>query len=334
MASTFARLALPSPLATRWRAWWSARHPRRDALTLTQRNVYILPTQAGAMFALTLGVLLLASINYQLGLGYLLTFLLAGSGIVSMHVTHGTLRALELHLRPPAPVHAGDAAQLEVVLSSTASRWRHGIGLSVRDASGARAWAWVDVPPGGQASTRLAWTAPRRGRLALPDVRIETRFPLGLFRAWSEWRPASELLAWPRIEQPAAPLPPARAQGSGEATLRSTEGGEFEGVRAWRRGDPLKLVVWKKAARALDTGGELIARDTRSSARSELWLDWSATGALPAEDRLSRLAAWVLAAERAGLAWGLALPGVELPPAHGEVQQRAALEALALWSAP
>ena len=52
------------------------------------------------MFALTLVVLLLASINYQLNLGYVLTFLLAGSGVVSMHVTHGTLRGLTLHLRP------------------------------------------------------------------------------------------------------------------------------------------------------------------------------------------------------------------------------------------
>ena len=45
-------------------------------------------------------VLLLASINYQLNLGYLLTFLLAGSGVVAMHVTHGTLRGLTLHLLP------------------------------------------------------------------------------------------------------------------------------------------------------------------------------------------------------------------------------------------
>ena len=70
--------------------------------TLTQRNIYILPTKAGLAFALTLMVLLLASINYQLNLGYVLTFLLAGSGVVSMHLTHGTLRGLTLHLQPPS----------------------------------------------------------------------------------------------------------------------------------------------------------------------------------------------------------------------------------------
>ncbi len=41
---------------------------------LTQRNVYILPTGPGWMLALTLLVLLIASINFQLNLGYLLTF--------------------------------------------------------------------------------------------------------------------------------------------------------------------------------------------------------------------------------------------------------------------
>ena len=62
------------------RAWWQARLPRTDTLVLTQRNIYILPTHAGFMFAVTLVVMLLASINYQLNLGYVLTFLLAGSG--------------------------------------------------------------------------------------------------------------------------------------------------------------------------------------------------------------------------------------------------------------
>ena len=120
-------------IRARFRAWWHARLPRTDTLLLTQRNVYILPTRAGFLFAGTLLLLLVASINYQLNLGYLLTFLLAGSGVVSMHLTHGTLRGLTLHLHPVASVHAGDAALLEVVLTTPgAARW--GIGLRVEPA--------------------------------------------------------------------------------------------------------------------------------------------------------------------------------------------------------
>ena len=88
---------------SRFRHWLEVRLPFSDSLLLTQKNVYILPTRPGLMLALTLMVLLVASINYQLNLGYVLTFLLAGSGVVAMHVTHNTLRALTLRLRPPAP---------------------------------------------------------------------------------------------------------------------------------------------------------------------------------------------------------------------------------------
>ena len=81
-------------------------------------------------FALTLVLMLVASINYQLNLGYLLTFLLAGSALVSMHVTHGTLRGLTLRVKPPSAGvprrqrrGRGRAHQLGAA-RATASAWR------------------------------------------------------------------------------------------------------------------------------------------------------------------------------------------------------------------
>src|SRR4030095_8774228 len=112
-----------------------------------------LPTRAGLLFAVTLVTLLIASINYQLNLGYVLTFLLAGSGAVSMHLTHNTLRGLTLHLKPAAPVVAGDPAVLEIVLASPSGA-RHGIGLKIEDASAATL-TWVDVPARGPARARV-----------------------------------------------------------------------------------------------------------------------------------------------------------------------------------
>ena len=313
----------------RFRRWWQARLPRSDTVLLTQRNVYILPTPAGLMFAATLLVLLLASINYQLNLGYLLTFLLAGSGLVSMHVTHNTLRALTLRLRAPAPVFAGEPALLEAVLTSPDSA-RYGIGIKLLDA-GASTLTWIDVPALGQASAHVGFVPAQRGLHELPTLSIETRFPLGLFRAWAIWRPASQLLVYPAPERPAAPLPPARAVAGGLARARSTEGGEVEGVRAYRRGDPLKLVYWKKAAKSLASGGELVSRDTAGAVHQQLWLDWQSCGTLPPEERLSRLAAWVLAAQQAGAEYGLGLPGADIEPSEGEAHRRRCLEVLALW---
>jgi len=313
----------------RVRAWLTARLPRTDTQALTQGNVYILPTRAGWMFALTLLVLLLASINYQLNLGYVLTFLLAGSGVVSMHITHGTLRGLTLHLRPVAAAFAGDPAVLDVVMTSPGTA-RFGIGLRLLDAPGATL-AWTDVPAGGQATAHVSFVPAERGLREVPTLSAETRFPFGLFRAWTIWRPASRLLVYPRPESDGPPPPAARPIVGGPTRSRHSESGDIEGVRAYRRGDPTKLIAWKKAAQAIETGAELVSRDTSVSARQELWLDWSACGPIAPEERLSRLTAWTLAAERAGADYGLRLPGLELAPEGGETQRRRCLEALALW---
>jgi uncharacterized protein (DUF58 family) len=304
-----------------------ARHPRTDTWTLTQRNIYIVPTRAGFVFAAVLVVMLMAAINYQLNLGYVLTFLLAGAGFVSMHLTHNTLRGVTLHLKPPQPGFAGEPLPLEMVLSSP-TRLQHGIGLGFGDDGHYGGDVFVDVPAGGQATARLAFVPPRRGLHDVPTLRAETRYPFGLFRAWTVWRPAARVLAWPAPERPTAPLPAAPPAAGETAQRKASDGGEFEGVRAYRRGDALKQVVWKKAART----GALVSRDTSTALQRELWLDWQLAQLPGTEPRLSRLAAWVLAAEAAGVAHGLRLPGVEIAPGSGSAQQRRSLDALALWS--
>lgn len=310
----------------RFRAWWQARLPLSDTMTLTQRNVYILPTRPGFMLGLTLLVLLVASINYQLNLGYLLTFLLAGCAVVGMHVCHATLRGLTLALMPPPPQFAGASAPLTVVLGNARKTVRYGIGLAVLDATHEDHWSWTDVPAQGTSTVQVAFRPQRRGLHRVPPLTAETRFPLGTFRVWTVWRPAAQVLVYPAPELQPPPLPPGEPRGGGAAVQRAANSGEFEGVRAYRRGDPLKLVVWKKAAKS----DELVSRDTLQAQRIELWLDWQQCGAADPEARLSRLAAWVLQADRLGRDYGLKLPRERIAPGSGEAHKRRCLEALAL----
>ncbi|WP_423453974.1 DUF58 domain-containing protein [Ottowia sp. VDI28] len=305
------------------REWWLARLPFTDTLTLRQGNVYILPTRAGWMLAATLAVLLVASINYQLNLGYLLTFLLAGCVAVGMVVSHNTLRGLKLHLLPPPQLFAGALAVLDIKLANDRRTPRYAIGLAVQ---GTGHWAWADVPPQGEAAVQISFTPPGRGLHRVPPLTAETRFPLGTFRVWTIWRPAAQVLVYPAPEPLPPPLPPGEPlSGAGMAAgARST--GEFDGVRAYQRGDPMKLVVWKKFAKS----GELVSRDASQAQRYELWLDFARAGALDTEGRLSRLAAWVLAADAQGLDYGLRLPGIEIKPDGGIAQRLRCLQALAL----
>lgn len=320
----------------RLRQWFHNRLPRTDTLTLTQRNVYILPTRAGWMLGLTLLLLLVGSINYQLNLGYLLTFLIAGCAVVALHVCHGNLRGLNLHLNPPAPVHVGQAVALEVRLSSERRRPRFGVGVRVTEATGKTGdWdhhlAWTDVPAQGSTTLQIAWAPPARGWHPLPVLTTLTRFPLGTVQAWNHWRPAAQVLVYPAPEVNPPPLPAGEPRSDGSGLAQSAPLGDFDGVRAYRRGDTLKTVVWKKAAQSFAAGrNDLVSRDASAAQRHQLWLDLAQTGTTGLEARLSRLTAWVLMAERLGLDYGLRLPGTDIAPDQGTAHQSRCLQALAL----
>ena len=303
--------------------WWQNRLPLTDRVTLNQRNVYILPTRAGLMLGVTLLVLLVASINYQLNLGYLLTFLLAGSALVGMHVGHGSLRGLSMSLIAPEALYLGAPAIFSVHLHNTRKRTRYGIGLAVL---GAQQWAWTDVAGQASAVVNLAFMPPQRGLHRLPCLTAETRFPLGTFRVWTLWRPAAQVLVYPTPEVPSAPLPQGQAhEGSAHAIATAIQG-EPDGLRVYRRGDALKTIVWKKAAKT----GELVSRDSQTLQQQTLWLDQHHTALNQPEAQLSRLCAWVLQAEKLGLIYGLRLKQQEISPANGAAHQQRCLQALAL----
>jgi uncharacterized protein (DUF58 family) len=319
---------------SRFQAWWQARLPLTDQLTLTQRNVYILPTRAGWMLVVTLMVLLVSSINYQLNLGYLLTFLLAGCAVAGMHVAHGNLRGLQLQLLAPEPCHAGTTALWRVRLTNPARRPRYAIAvraLPSHDGPSHRAdepWVWTDVGAQGLADITVGQAAPVRGLHRVPALTAQTLYPLGAFRVWTVWRPAAQMWVYPAPEKPSPPLPMGSADtADGPLAARTLVGDDFEGVRPYRPGDPMRQVVWKKYARS----GELVSRDQTRAVAGRLWLDWSAAGGADVEQRLSRLCAWVLSAELQRIDYGLRLPGVELAPNQGPAHCQACLQALARW---
>ena len=299
-------------------------------MVLVHRRVYIVPTRLGWMFAATLGILLTGSINYALSLGFALTFLLAGLGLVGMVHTARNLARIAISAGRAAPVFAGESAQFRLFLDGRAPFDRPGI-LVRHLASGAQ--LVVDVPAGGAGEAVLGIPAGRRGWLPLGRVMLETRFPLGLFRAWSYVEPDARCLVYPRPERSRLPPPSADAStGTQRAAAAGNE--DFASLRAYQRSDSPRHVAWKAVARG-DTqdlrSDDLLTKQFSGEAASELWLDWALLApGLGVEQRLSRLAGWVLAAERAGSTYGLRLPGSEIAPGRGEPHAAACLEALAL----
>lgn len=327
-----------SPLAfvrRRIEQWMQQRLPRTNHWVLSQRNLYVLPSRAGWMLGITAALLLVAAINYQINLGFLFCFMLAGVTFVSILAAHGNLRGLELNTHEPSPVFATTAAALTVHLQHPGKHTRYAIALTARPTSQDRSErapaVLVDVPKAQAESAQLMLYMPTRGWHDCPTLTIETRYPIGAFRVWSLWRPAAKLLVYPAPE----PNAPAIAHSSlaGEAGIASSRSPSFEmeGFRSYQRGDPIKSILWKKTATAISTGsGDWVRRDQTQLNTTELWLDHAATGLQQPEAVLSRLCAWVLSAEAQGLHYGLRLPHLSIEPSHGPAHQHQCLKALAL----
>lgn len=298
-------------------------------VTLTMRRVFIVPTRAGLGFAALLLVMLIGALNYNLGLGFALTFFAGACAVADMLLTARNLAGLRLAPGRAQPVFAGEAARFELLLHNPGRRDRYALWFGFQ-ADGQPRQA-TDVAAGASATLVLAAPALQRGWLAAPRVRLVTRFPLGLFRAWSYWQPDARVLVYPAPELPAVALP---ASGAASEDGHGTVGlDNFAGIRPYQAGDALRHLAWRQIARhdpAL--GGQLVTKHFEGGAVAELALDFATLPAtLDLEHKLSRMAAWVLAAEQRALPYRFRLARHDYGPALGDAHRAACLRALALY---
>ncbi len=266
------------------------------------------------LFALILFLMLTGSINYDLSLGFVLTFLLGSLFLTSSYHAFSNLSGLAIESGPVSPVFAGEDARFSVLLDSGGSR-RSRIAI----ASGEEE-SFHDFEKTSIAQFRLK--AEKRGWLHPGRFTVSTFHPLGLFRAWSYVELAMPCLVYPR---PLESEMPASSGASGRRGKARAGSEDFSGLRPYRHGDAASRIAWKSAA----SGGELQVKEFEEPAGVEpLWLDWYHVQG-DVEERLSRLTALVLDAGR----FGLRLPDKTIPLGEGEKHKLLALAALALFEA-
>ena len=300
---------------------------------LTQRRVFIVPSRPGLAFAVMLVVLFLCSVNYNLSLGFGLTFLLAACAVIDMHLTFRNLAYLYLTPGKAAAVFAGEDALFELHLTNRRKHARYAILLGFIGRGLPAIERAMDVPAHSTSHLTLALTTTHRGWQAAPRIRLRTRFPLGLLRAWSYWQPDSRALVYPQPEASAStpPLPLApieRSDGNGAAGHQ-----DFAGVRTYQSGDSLKHLAWRQIARLdTDVDARLITKQFEGGAVSDLAIDFAALPYdMALEDKLSRMTRWILEAEARQLPYAFRLGDSVYAAALGPAHQRACLRALALY---
>jgi uncharacterized protein (DUF58 family) len=300
--------------------------PDGGRVTLHRRRIYILPTRLGLVFAAMLLGMLLGSLNYANNLGLALTFVLASLGLVAMHACHRNLQGLAITGAGTEPPYAGQGAGFRFGLANPSLAPRIDIETGVRGAPP----RIVTVPAEDTARLTVELPTRRRGRLRLTRLEVATRYPFGLFRAWSVLHPDLDCLVYP-APAPAgrAPAPPAEPGPSGHQDAARGED-DFAGLKDYHPGDPPRRIAWKAHAR----GGELLVKEFAGAAAPARVFDLESVPGRELEERLGILARWIDDAHGRGEAFGLRLPGIEVPVGAGESQHRRCLAALAVFGDP
>jgi uncharacterized protein (DUF58 family) len=292
-------------------------------LALTHRRVFILPNRRGLGLSCLLFIQLIASINYNNNLGFILTFLVGGIATLGTLYGFRNLAGLSLSPGQPNPVFAGDAAHLTLNIDNPTQTPRISIHAGFRHGPQQE----LNLAPGESMAVVLTFESSRRGWLELPTVTLSSVFPLGLFQVWSPVRFNRRTLVYPRPSPDNIPFPPSPG---GEGGLMHAAEDDFHGFQRYQPGDSMRKIHWKGVAK----GQGVQVKEYRGEESSLLYLDWLQTPGFDAEARLSRLCRWVLEAEKRGGAYGLRLPGTDIKPSSGQAHLRVCLERLALFGIP
>jgi len=288
--------------------------------TLEYRHIYVMPTSFGAWFGVLLATTAIGGLNFNNNMALLLGFMLASIAQLTTLLAYRNLVGLTVSSIHANPVFAGELAQFRIYLKNPEARHRFALQLVSDEAADTQ-----DLGPQQTACFTLEQTSFKRGWMQLIPFRMENRYPLGLFRAWSVIIPTARCLVYPAPATKPPPLP--RSARGEEGIARAGEGEHFHGLREYRPGDALRQVAWRTSARH----DKLYSRVMETPQEESCELNWYLMGRRDTEEKLSILTAWILIAERRQIPYSLELPTDALPAGLGAGHRDACLRLLALF---
>jgi uncharacterized protein (DUF58 family) len=330
------------------------RTPVVGKLQLGQRTIYILPTIQGALFALGATTILLVGFADRNPITVVLATAMLSLFLLSLVLCYRNLSGLTLQAseanepgNPSARCFAGEQAGFMLTLKGAGHRRAHRdllLGFSPNEVQP------LEVAPGAVISAALTAPANKRGLMAAPRLHLRTRYPAGLWQAWSRPDLAMHCLVYPRPQQcvlpPSAMRVPAHAQGQ-QSGARKQGVDDFLGLRSYQSGDSRRHIAWRSLAR----GQGLKTKQFAQEADPEVHLSFEPFQGLEPEDILGCLTFQILQLSHQQKRIGMTLPATQADdekptgdsthqiarPRHikadqGEAHKHSLLQALALWA--
>ena len=273
-----------------------------------------------------LGGLTLAAFNTGNNLLYIVLSLLLSLLFIQNVLAEWNLRGLRVERHLPPEVFAYEGALGGLVLLNKREHLA-AYGVAVDELDGGEARGLFGIVPAGESVEAVAtWTFPERGYDTLGRLRLVSTFPFGLFRRSRELDLPAEVLVYPRRRH--GPLARGRSGTGAEERPDSRSGGagDYQGLRPYVPGDPVRQIHWPNSARA---GQPLVVLRQRECAETVV----VRIEGRRIEQELALACGQVVRHFAWGHAVGLELPERRLEPRTGSAWRRRLLIALALHGA-
>ncbi|PHS13787.1 MAG: hypothetical protein COA86_16535 [Kangiella sp.] len=300
-----------------------------DRIVLDQRSTYILPTKAGFLLILIILLMMIASTNYQNNLAFLLTFLICSIGIVSIVFTFKNLQGLAFELGKNQSVFAGEQLNFNFHVSSQSGSPHLGIAVGFDKKS----LFYLDLLSSegklyNKKTFILSVKVEKRGWYSAPKIVTTSCFPFGLLKVWSWFKFKSPVLIYPQPIEPEESVINRIANDDGDSNNRTAnEETEYDGITAYKIGDPISRVDWKATAK--EQG--MYIKSFTSMTVNESAFSWDDFSNVEYELRLSYLCYLVLNANDQKKMFSLSLPGLFVSKDSGENHLIKCLANLALF---
>ncbi len=309
----------------RFMVWVDRRLPKSIEHKLSQKNLFIFPSQRGRIFLLLILALWVLGTNYQNNLILALVFFMVSVLVVGIMHTFINLSRLQLRFNGVSEAFAGDELQIRFKVKNSRKSWAETVEFFWQNQP--EAVATFSFAPNSESEISLPLFVSRRGKAKIPRMQIRSFFPFGIIRCWTWLNWDIDALVFPKpMNAPLGKSMHVSDEGDG---LHPVKGGEdFNGLRQYQPGDPMRGISWKVFAR----GQGLFVKDFSQNLSREIWLDFNAVPANSAEQKLSILCFWILHLYQQEENFGLKLPHKSFSPAVGHQHRTKCLNALAEFS--
>ena len=302
--------------------WLAKRLPASSSVTLTHKNIFILPSGFGLLWIGLILLLYLFGTNYQNNLVIGLSILLLSLLNTCLYYSYKNLAGLTLSSLPPPQAYSGETLSFPIALSSS----HHAFEISINYPNN-RAKVMSELQRHPQKAL-VPFDTKRRGPLVPGRVKVESRYPLGLCRAWSYVDLANSQVIF------ANPVPTDVTLSSADVADNALQPqgrfisgvDEFKGLKEHVLGESLKQVAWKQWAQ----GRGMLTKEFQQPQGLPVWLTLTRLDSDSLELQLCHLSWQIDKLSERGQIFGLKLGHQHIPPANGELHRIACQTALAL----